>query len=134
MLMSLFRKMIDGLLSNSSAQQRPRKTNELPKTIRPGEYIIYEQEQSGETWHGVHLSELSRFVQENRLGKCVTVDEYGFLEFHYTSRSGKTRLHARCRLDENKQLTRLPHTYYHGQWTDSADTFVELVNEKFTFR
>lgn len=96
--------------------------------------MIYEQEQSGERWHGVPLSELSRLAQTVYHGKYVKVDQWGFLEVYYTSNSNKTRFHVQCDLDENGRLHRLTHNYYPGQWKDSTDDFIEKANQQFSFR
>lgn len=91
----------------------------------------FEQEQF---WHGVPLSELNELAKRTYRGEYVTIDKYGFLVFHYSSKSRKTSLSAQCELDENGYLKRVPHNYYPGQCRDSADEFVELVNEQIIFR
>lgn len=113
---------------------RQAQVYESEKNYTPEEYVIHEQEQSGESWHGVPLSELSKLAQQTYRGRYVTVDKYGFLVFCYSSKSRKTKLNAQCKIDENGFLTRLSHGYYYGQWKDLADEFVEKVNRQFTFR
>jgi hypothetical protein len=133
--MGLFGDIFKALLSDSASQRQPqRRAYEPPKRYTPEEFVILEQEQSGETWHGVPLSELSKLAQETYRGRYVKVDQYNFLVFHYASKSRKTRLSVQCDLDENGQLRRLLHNYYPGQWTDSADDFVRKANQQFTFR
>lgn len=122
------------VLSNISASQHQRNTYEPPKRYTPEEYVIYEQEQSGERWHNVPLCELSRLAQTTYRGKYVKVDKYGFLVFCYSSNSRKTSQSVQCELDENGQLKMMPHGYYPGQWRDSADEFVEKVNQQISFR
>lgn len=51
--------ILKGLLLDSSSGQHQNKTYEPPKRYTPEEYVIYEQEKSGERWYGVPLSELS---------------------------------------------------------------------------
>lgn len=132
--MGIFGNILKGLLSDSSSPQRQGRTYEPPRRYTPEEYVIYEQEQSGERWYGVPLSELSRLAQTTYRGRYAKVDQYNFLVFHYSSNSKKTRLSAQCKLDENGLLHRLPHGYYPGQWRDSADEFIEKANQEFSFR
>lgn len=131
--MGLLGDVLRGLLSDSTSERRQGRAYEPPKTYTPEEYVIYEQEQSGEEWHGVPLSELSRLAQTVYHGKSVSVDSSGFLVFNYTSNSGKTRFHAQCEIGDDGLLQRLPHNYYPGQWRDSADIFVEEANKQFVF-
>ena len=88
MMMGLFGNILKGLLSDSTSS-RQRRTYEPPRRYTPEEYVIYEQEQSGETWHGVPLCELSRLAQNTYRGRYCKVDQYGFLVFHYASNSKK---------------------------------------------
>lgn len=119
--------------SDSVSSQQQTKPYEPARRFTPLEYIIYEQEQSGEKWHGILLSELSKLAQTIYHGKYVKVDKYNFLVFYYSSRADKKRFEAQCKLDEKGRLVRLPHSYYPGQWRDSADDFVEKANQQFTF-
>ena len=98
------------------------------------EYVIYKQERTGERWHGVPLSDLSRLAQRTYRGKYVEVDKYNFLVFHFSSNSKKTQLSVQCDLDENGQLQRVRPNYYPGQWRDSADDFIKEANRLFDFR
>lgn len=132
--MGLLGDILKGLLSNTTGQENTRRSYEPQKRYTPEEYVIYEQEQSGETWHGVPLSELSKVAQTTYRGKYVKVDQWNFLVFHYSSNSRKTSLSVQCELDENGQLKQMPRGYYPGQWRDSADEFVEKANQQFTFR
>ena len=131
--MGLFGSFLKKKKSNSSARQRRRPVYEAPQTYSPEEYVIYEQEQSGERWHGVPLSELSRLAQTTYRGRYVKVDKYGFLVFCYSSNSRKTRQSVQCELDENGLLRAMPHGYYPGQWRDSSDEFIEKVNQQYRF-
>lgn len=131
--MGILGDIFKGVFSDPSSQSR-RQVYEPQRRFTPEEYVIYEQEQSGESWHGVPLSELSKLAQSTYRGRYVKVDQYNFLVFHYSSNSKKTRFSAQCELDENGRLRRLSHGYYPGQWRDSADDFVEKANQQFCFR
>ena len=120
--------------SESPSQTTRTQTYERPKRYTYEELIIHEQEESGERWHGVPLSELSRLAQKVYHGKYVKVDEYGFLEVYYTSNSNKTTYHVQCDIDEDGLLDRLSHSHQYGQWKDSVDDFIEKANQQFTFR
>lgn len=122
--------------NKTKTRVRVEQQNTIRRTQRkfsPEEFVIYEQENSGEEWHGVPLSELSKTAQKTYRGKYVKVDERGFLVFHYTSRSGKTRQSIQCKIDENGLLKAMPHGYYPGQRKDSSDDFIEMANQRFRF-
>lgn len=121
------------LFNSSSQQERNRQTYQPKTTYSPEEYIIYEQQQAGKTWHGVPLCELSKLARTTYRGKYVTVDKWDFLVFHYCSNSKKTSRSVQCELDEDGKLIQLPRYYYPGQWRDSADEFVEKANQQFVF-
>ena len=53
------------------------------------------------------MNELSKVAQTVSHGKYVKVDKYGFLVFHYTSNSGKTKYSTQCEIDGNGQLSRM---------------------------
>ena len=130
LLGNLLRKSREELVS----RQRQRPVYDSQKSYTPEEFVIYEQEQSGECWHDVPLSELSKLAQTTYRGRYVKVDQYGFLVFHYTSNSGKTKQSIQCELSEDGLLRAMPHGYYPGQWRDSSDDFIEKVNQKYVFR
>lgn len=132
--MGILREILKGIMTSSSSQDKNNQMYQPQKTYTPEEYVIYEQEQAGETWHGVPLSELSKLAQTTYRGKYVTVDKWNFLVFHYSSNSKKTRLSVQCVLDDNGRIKQMPRNYYPGQWRDSADDFVEKANQQFTFR
>ena len=71
--------------------QSQENVYEPPKTYTPEGAKVHEQEQSGEKWHGVLLSELSKLAQQTYRGRYVEVDKYGFLVFNYSSNSRKTK-------------------------------------------
>ena len=126
---SFMKEFVPSLLSQLPQPQE----YEPPKRYTPEEFVILEQEESGESWHGVLLSDLSKLARETYRGRYVKVDEYGFLVFYYSSNSRKTSFRAQCSLDESGLLKREPHSYYPGQWRDSADDFVEMANQRFSF-
>lgn len=132
--MGFLEEILKAFNSDSPSQKRQRRIYEPPKKYTHEEYVIYEQEQSGEKWHGVPLIKLSKLAQTVRHGKYVLVDENNFLVVYYSSNKDKTVFHVQCNLDENKQLRRLTHNYYRGQWRDSANDFIEKANQMFTFR
>lgn len=63
----------------------------------------------------------------------VTIDEYGFLVFHYKSKSGKTTYHQQIEMNEFGKLINLG-GYYSNQWWSTADEFVKKANELFLFK
>lgn len=130
--MGLLNNILKCLISESSSQQQ-QKIYEPQKRYTPEDFVIHEQEQSCERWHGVLLSDLSRLAQQTYRGKYVKVDKYDFLVFYYSSNSQKTSFSAQCTLDETGRLKRMPHGYYPGQVRDSADDFIERVNRQFVF-
>ena len=132
--MGLFGNFFKKSRIESVSSQRQRQVYDPPKRYTPEEFVIYEQEQSGEYWHGVPLSELSRLAQTTYRGRYVKVDQYGFLVFHYASNSGKTKQSIQCELGEDGLLRAMPHGYYPGQWRDSSDDFIEKANQEFVFR
>ncbi len=132
--MGLFGDLFKKNNSTPKPRRQQRPVYEPPKTYTPEEFKIHEQEQSGECWHGVPLSELSRLAQTTYRGRYVKVDQYGFLVFCYTSNSRKTSQSVQCELDEQGLLRAMPHGYYPGQWRDSSDEFIEKANQQFVFR
>lgn len=130
--MGIFKDFLSAMLSGSASSNS--QIDERSARYTPEEFVIFEQEQSGQKWHGVLLSDLSKLARQTFRGKYVKVDEYNFLVFYYSSKSRKTQQSAQCELDENGRIVWLPHRYYPGQWRDSADDFVELANQQFTFR
>ena len=130
---------MSNLLSNletliSLFSSKPQRTGYEPsKRYTAEESVIYEQECSGERWHGVPLSELSHLARQIYHGKFVTVDKFNFLVFCFSSNSKKTIHRVQCGLDENRQLQR-KRGYYSNQWHDSADDFIKEANRLFDFR
>ena len=132
--MGLFGDIIRELFSDSSPQPRQSQTYRHQESHTPEEWFLIEQEEAGELWHGVPLYELSKLARWVYHGKYVKVDQYGFLEVFYTSNPNKTMHHTQCDIDEDGQLYRLTYNYYNEQWKDSADDFIEMANQQFTFR
>lgn len=131
--MGLLENLLKRSRIESASRQRHRPVYEPPKRYTPEEFVIYEQEQSGECWHGVPLSELSKLAQTTYRGRYVKVDQHGFLVFHYASNSRKTKQSIQCELGEDGLLRAMPHGYYPGQWRDSSDDFIEKANQEFVF-
>ncbi|MCD8294631.1 MAG: hypothetical protein LUE27_05255, partial [Clostridia bacterium] len=128
-----FGDIFKGNATGSSSRQRQRPVYEPPKRYTPEEFVVLEQEQSGERWRGVPLSELSKVAQTTYRGRYVKVDQYGFLVFHYSSKSRKTSEYVQCTLGEDGLLKTMPHGYYPWQWRDSSDEFIEKANQQFVF-
>lgn len=124
--MSIISEIIKNFFSDKQPGQKASAYRNMPSA--------YTQSVTETEWHGVALKDLNDLAKVTSRGVYAEVDEYGFLVFHYTSKSGKTRLHAQCELDNNNQLVRLSHSYYPGQWCDSADIFVKNANQKFSFK
>ena len=83
---------------------------------------------------GVPLSELDKIAKECYHGKGVSIDQYGFLEFRYTSTSNKKLFRTQMYIDDNGMIAKcIPNDYYPGQWSNSGDTFVRIANERFVF-
>lgn len=133
--MGILKFILQNIADETPSPQPRRKKHRLPSEgYSPEGYVIYEQERSGERWHGVPVSELSKLARQTYRGKFVKIDEYQFLVFYYSSKSKKTGCSVQCTLDENRQLKRMTRSYYPGQWKDSADDFIEIANRQFTFR
>ena len=132
--MGLIKKFIRTIISDTISKPEMSYMNRSQQRYTFEERVINSQEQSEELWHGVPLSELSKLAQETYRGRFVKVDQYGFLVFYYSSRSRKTSLSVQCCLDDNGCLKRMTHNYYPGQWTDSADEFIDKVNRYYDFR
>lgn len=84
-------------------------------------------------WHGVSIDELNRLAKTVYHGVAAYVDESGFLVFSYTSHRQKTTNRVQCAVDQYGKLNRIRRSYYPGQIRDSADDFIELVNQKYSF-
>ena len=86
------------------------------------------------TFGGVLLSELNDLAKTICHGIGATIDEYGFLVFHYTYKSSKTKLHSQIKVNETGKLINLFSGVHNNQWWSSADEFVKKANEMFTFK
>lgn len=85
------------------------------------------------TFGGVPLSKLNELAKNIYHGVKVTIDEYGFLVFHFKSNSGKTMFRPQIKINELGKL--VSHGgYYPGQWWSAADEFVKRANELFSFK
>ena len=119
---------IFGLFGSGSSSKRSQRPVSISKRDDHSSQVRAER-----MWHGVPLRELAKLVDDIYHGQNVTVDEYGFLVVHFTSRSGKKTHHVQCSVDENGKLRRDTNYPYPGQYRDSADTFIEKANQIFTF-
>ena len=81
---------------------------------------------------GVPLSALTALAEQIFHGEYCSIDQWGFLVFHYKSNRGHQTLHAQMTLDEAGRLKSLG-GYYPGQCWSTADEFVQKANEKFQF-
>lgn len=131
--MGLVGDLIKAIITNVSSVQSDKRNYEQPRRYSPEGFVVREQEQSGESWHGIPLSELSKLAQDTFRGRYVKVDAYGYLVFYYSSNSGKTGRSAQYKINESGQLEMIPHNYYPGQWRDSSDEFAEKANQIFSF-
>lgn len=85
----------------------------------------------GTLYGGVPVSEINSIAQTIHHGINAHVYN-GFLVFLYKSNRGHCT--ESCQIDINNvgKLVRL-FGYYPGQWTDAADEFIKVINNKFTF-
>ena len=107
-----------------------KSTTSAQKVIKPVTVTKVVQE---ETFGGVPLSELNKIAKQCFHGIRCTVDQEGFLIFHSSSNSGKTKFHTQLVIDELGKLVNLG-GHYPGQWWSSADEFAKKVNETFKFK
>ena len=84
-------------------------------------------------YKGVPLSKLDELAKQIYHGLHCTIDQWGFLVFHYKSNRGHTILHPQMTLDEAGKLINLG-GHYPGQWWSGADEFAKKANEIFTFK
>lgn len=117
--MGTIKKFLLGLFENTSSVN--------PVTSVPPDLLVVK------AFGGVPLSKLDELAKSVYHGIGATIDEYGFLLFHYVSKSGKTKYHAQMQINEAGKLVNLFSGTYLGQWRSSADEFVKKANEVFTF-
>ena len=82
---------------------------------------------------GVPLSKLTELAKQIYHGLYCTIDQWGFLVFHYKSNRGHQIFHTQMTLDEAGQLVNLG-GHYPGQWWSGADEFAKRANEVFKFK
>ncbi len=90
--MGLFGNVVKKNSVASSFEQHHESAYESPKSYTLEDYVVYEQEQTGERWHGVPLSELSKLAQTTNRGMYVKADRYDFLVFLLFFSIGKNTL------------------------------------------
>lgn len=117
--MGVLTNILSGLFTNNSASVSKTATKTVEAVLE-------------EMFGGVPLSKLNEIALSVYHGIKVTVDQYGFLVFHYTSNSGKTKYHPQIEINELGKLVSLC-GHYPGQWWSSTDEFVKRANEIFTF-
>lgn len=111
------------LLLKGNSKQISNVVNGTTETIKEVE----------KSFGGVPLSKLNEVAKNIYHGVKVTVDEYGFLVFHYTSNSEKTTFRPQVVINEFDKLVSLG-VHYPGQWWSPADEFVKRANELFSFK
>lgn len=84
-----------------------------------------------ETFGGVPLSKFTELAKQCYHGIKCTIDQWGFLVFHSTSNSGRTKFHTQMTIDGAGKLVNLG-GHYPGQWWSSADEFTKKANELFS--
>ncbi len=82
---------------------------------------------------GVPLSKLTELAKQIYHGLYCTIDQWGFLVFHYKSNRGHQIFHTQMTLDEAGKLVNLG-GHYPGQWWSGADEFAKRANEVFKFK
>ena len=101
-----------------------------PTSVKVLQEAIPEPEQY---YKGVPLSKLDELAKQIYHGLHCTIDQWGFLVFHYKSNRGHTILHPQMTLDEAGKLINLG-GHYPGRWWSGADEFAKRANEIFTFK
>lgn len=102
----------------------------VSKVVKTATDVVKEPEQ---TFGGVPLSQLTELAKQCYHGISCTIDQWGFLIFHYKSNRGHQTFHTQMTIDEAGKLINLG-GYYPGQWKSTADTFAEMVNNTFKLR
>lgn len=82
---------------------------------------------------GVPLSKLTELAKQIYHGLYCTIDQCGFLVFHYKSNRGHQTFHTQMILDDAGKLVNLG-GHYPGQWWSGADEFAKKANELFQFK
>lgn len=99
-------------------------------TVKAVQDVILEPEKH---FKGVPLSKLTELAKQIYHGLYCTIDQWGFLVFHYKSNRGHQTFHTQMALDKAGKLINLG-GHYPGQWWSGADEFAKSANEMFTFR
>lgn len=90
-------------------------------------------QQPEKTFAGIPLAKLSELAKTIYKGISCTIDECGFLVFHYKSNRGRQTLHDQIQLDKTGKLINLG-GYFPGQWSSTTDEFIKKANELFKFK
>lgn len=84
-------------------------------------------------FNGVPLSKLTELAKQIYHGLYCSIDQWGFLVFHYKSNRGHQTFHTQMTLDETGKLINLG-GHYPGQLRSGADEFAKRANEMFKFK
>lgn len=84
-------------------------------------------------FNGVPLSKLIELAKQIYHGLYCSIDQWGFLVFHYKSNRGHQTFHTQMTLDETGKLINLG-GHYPGQLRSGADEFAKRANEMFKFK
>ncbi|MBR2407843.1 MAG: hypothetical protein IKB07_02690 [Lachnospiraceae bacterium] len=82
------------------------------------------------TFGGVPLSRLSELARQCYRGLGCSIDEWGYLLFHYKSNRGHQRYRVQMKIDDAGKLVNLG-GHYPGQSRSTADVFADMVNTTF---
>jgi len=77
---------------------------------------------------GVPISKFSDLAKKCYHGLGCSIDQWGFLIFHYKSNRGHERYKVQMEINEMGKLVSLG-GHYPGQRKSTADVFAEMVNE-----
>lgn len=100
------------------------------KVVKGATEAVKEPEQM---FGGLPLSKLSDLAKQCYHGISCTIDQWGFLIFHYKSNRGHQTFHTQMMIDDAGKLVNLG-GHYPGQWKSIADTFSERVNSTFKLK
>lgn len=101
------------------------KNTKVTNTARMVEVAIKEP-----TFGGVPLAKLSELARQCYHGLGCSIDEWGFLLFHYKSNRGHQRYQVQMMINDAGKLVNLG-GHYPGQRRSTADVFADMVNTTF---
>lgn len=103
------------------------------RNTKPASAPVSRPVEPEEYFHGVPLAELSDLAKTINKGIRCSLDNSGFLIFHYWTNRGNITVSAQNSVDENRKLYKLFSYHYPGQNWCPLDDFIEKANETFTF-